>query len=157
MIGLEIQKCLFDIFAKFYGEEDPASASDRILASGSTRVTRQERFVWRLASRMTSSARVDLFKSIHFWVGYFFALRECPQLLWAELETALGFKSAQVLKKMRYFETLENCQKVIDRVMADDCQVTVEDALTCTLTSLQFTTSRYTLLHVLTSLSLRTR
>ena len=92
-------------------------------------MTRQERFVWRLACKKSGPEKLETFKEIGFWMGYYFTLRDMPQRRWDELETVLRFKSTDVLAKLGYFDTIANCERVIQNFHSFESKLTLEDIL----------------------------
>ena len=121
-------------FSKFYGQGDPAQCSDRILPKA--KVTRQERFVWYLASRKSGAYKVGTFKQINFWTGYYFALKDCPELKWKEVDTVLRFGSVDILRKLGYLTTVCDCEKSVQANITTSKQaISMEDLLIACLKS----------------------
>ena len=92
-------------------------------------MTRQERFVWRLATKLSGSEKLTAFKMIGFWMGYYFSLKDHPEHKWDELETVLMFNSSDILRTLGYFDTMGNCEKLISGFGSYQTELTLEDVL----------------------------
>ena len=92
-------------------------------------MTRQERFVWRLATKLSGPEKLAAFKKIGFWMGYYFFLMDHPEYKWDELETVLMFNSLDILRMLGYFDTMAGYEKLIGSFESTQAELTLEDVL----------------------------
>ena len=92
-------------------------------------MTHQERFVWRLSSKLPGPEKLAAFKKIGFWMGYYFSLKDNPEHKWDELETVLMFNSSHILRTLGYFDTMASCEKLIGAFESIETKLILEDVL----------------------------